>query len=537
MGGCHKVYYLTVPGKFTLGYDLLSGLFHRRSSPGMNTWRINSLAYWNGMWVGGDMHTGKLYSLDWDYCYDGADELVRERVTGALSENQARILVSEIELLFSTGGPAPEPAVFEAQPTGPSITGDAPNGSIGVAYSYAYSTSGGTAPLVVALAPGSDPLPAGLTLSSAGVLSGSPTTAASYSWVVRVTDANGLYDDLADSTIILEGFALITDVRAYDGAPSALAVAGADIGWVSTVDIVAATPGGEYAIGARHNAGSGFEFRKYDSGTGLWSVLSVPASAATTLIAHAAWSDDGLSLAVCRFTNGSGRLSVYSRSGDTLTDITSPTFADNVQVSFVVWKGARLYGTYGSSAPNGQFWYSDLSGGALSALTRFGGPPGGAGNFVALNAAGDLAVVCGTPGSTAPYVEVYDVSGAPTQLAAYTHIGAFSGEIRAVFWTDDEAGIVAIGSTTPTYVRVLDYDGTPGSESITLVGAAADQPPGAVPARVSAVSQTASLAYIALACTQDYPCVYESPSVAGISLLASPPTSGAAVASVCWTTA
>lgn len=210
----HKVYYLTVPGKFTLGYDLLSGQFHRRSSPGLNTWRINSLAFWNGVWVGGDMQSGSLYALDWNYHFDGQEELVRERVTGALTKEQVRLLVSEIELVFGTGGPASTIAEFGGQPEPPTISGNAYSSVVGVAYSYAYTPTGGTAPLVVSLAPGSSPLPAGITLSSAGVLSGTPTTVATYSWTVRVTDANGLYDDLEDSAAITEAISYLWDSTA-----------------------------------------------------------------------------------------------------------------------------------------------------------------------------------------------------------------------------------------------------------------------------------------------------------------------------------
>lgn len=224
----HKVYYLTVPGKFTLGYDLLSGQFHRRSSPGLNTWRINSLAFWNGVWVGGDMQSGSLYALDWNYHYDGQEELVRERITGALTKEQVRLLVSEIELVFGTGGPSSAADEFTPQPTGPSITGNAPSGAVGDAYSYAYTVTGGDAPLLVSLWSGT--LPDGLTLSSAGVLSGTPTTVGSYSWSVRVTDANGLYDDLADTanvtnTTWFAGPVLVAADPAYyrkAGSPAAL---------------------------------------------------------------------------------------------------------------------------------------------------------------------------------------------------------------------------------------------------------------------------------------------------------------------------
>jgi hypothetical protein len=65
------------------------------------------------------------------------------------------------------------------------------NGAVGVAYSQSLSTSGGTAPFSYALTAGT--LPAGLTLSTAGVVSGTPTvaTGAGISLTFRSTDAYG----------------------------------------------------------------------------------------------------------------------------------------------------------------------------------------------------------------------------------------------------------------------------------------------------------------------------------------------------------
>lgn len=62
-----------------------------------------------------------------------------------------------------------------------------PQGKVGVAYtSTTLSASGGNAPYTYALTSGA--LPAGLTLSPAGVLSGSPTAAGSFNVTVTVTD-------------------------------------------------------------------------------------------------------------------------------------------------------------------------------------------------------------------------------------------------------------------------------------------------------------------------------------------------------------
>ena len=62
-------------------------------------------------------------------------------------------------------------------------------GSVGTAYSQMVAASGGVAPYTYAVSNGA--LPAGLTLSSAGVLSGTPTAGGSFNFSVVATDANG----------------------------------------------------------------------------------------------------------------------------------------------------------------------------------------------------------------------------------------------------------------------------------------------------------------------------------------------------------
>jgi len=63
-------------------------------------------------------------------------------------------------------------------------------GEVGTLYSVTLAQTGLTAPLTWSLVTGS--LPTGLSLSSTGVISGTPTTSASFGFVVRVTDAAGL---------------------------------------------------------------------------------------------------------------------------------------------------------------------------------------------------------------------------------------------------------------------------------------------------------------------------------------------------------
>jgi type VI secretion system secreted protein VgrG len=69
-----------------------------------------------------------------------------------------------------------------------------PAGTVGVAYNQTLTGSGGTAPYTFAVTSGT--LPAGLTLSAAGVLSGTPTAAGAPSVTIRGTDALGCFADL-----------------------------------------------------------------------------------------------------------------------------------------------------------------------------------------------------------------------------------------------------------------------------------------------------------------------------------------------------
>ncbi|HEV2350977.1 MAG TPA: putative Ig domain-containing protein [Terriglobia bacterium] len=64
-----------------------------------------------------------------------------------------------------------------------------PGGTTGTPYSATLQASGGTSPYSWALSGGT--LPAGLTLSSTGVISGTPTTSGSYSFAVLLRDSAG----------------------------------------------------------------------------------------------------------------------------------------------------------------------------------------------------------------------------------------------------------------------------------------------------------------------------------------------------------
>ena len=65
-----------------------------------------------------------------------------------------------------------------------------PNGSVGTAYNQTVSASGGTPPFTFSVSSGS--LPTGLLLNSAsGAITGTPTTAGTFTFTITATDANG----------------------------------------------------------------------------------------------------------------------------------------------------------------------------------------------------------------------------------------------------------------------------------------------------------------------------------------------------------
>jgi hypothetical protein len=76
-----------------------------------------------------------------------------------------------------------------------------PGGTTGVAYTQTITGSGGTAPYTFAVTSGV--LPAGLNLSSAGVLSGTPTANGSSTFTIRGTDANGCFASLSYTIVMI----------------------------------------------------------------------------------------------------------------------------------------------------------------------------------------------------------------------------------------------------------------------------------------------------------------------------------------------
>jgi len=80
-----------------------------------------------------------------------------------------------------------------------------PNGTVGSAYSQSVIGSGGTPPYAWSLVQGQGTLPPGLSLSAAGAITGTPTTAGTYNFTVKVTDNAAVTAQKALSIIVVTG--------------------------------------------------------------------------------------------------------------------------------------------------------------------------------------------------------------------------------------------------------------------------------------------------------------------------------------------
>jgi hypothetical protein len=169
-------------------------------------------------------------------------------------------------------------------------TTSVPAGQVGVAYSTTLAASGGTPPYLWALAPGSDPLPGGLTLSSEGVLSGTPTVSGTFGFTVRVTDAMSATADQAltltiDPAPLVIGTTTVARGRVRQGYAVTLSAAGgvAPYGW-SLAPGSGPLPGGVALSTGGELSGTPTEHGSFGITVRVTDALAVTADQALTLV-------------------------------------------------------------------------------------------------------------------------------------------------------------------------------------------------------------------------------------------------------------
>lgn len=371
-----KVYYLTFPDGHTWGYDVVSQIWTRRESFGLDRWRLSHMVKWGRTWYGGDFQSGRLWEIDWDYLLEGDDEFISRRVSPVLADNQSQVGIPFAELIFDTGqGPATTAIAF---PTSVSITGTPPAALVGLAYPiFSFGAVGGTAPYAFSITEGS--LPAGLALSSAGAITGTATAVGTSNFTVRVYDANlnwteGRYSILSRSGVL----ALAIPEMLYAGSYESL---------VPLAPITNRVPSIEAAFSVSPNAGYAYVgltatpfgvLCKYNPDTGTFaesaSISFVPAQ--SVRCSH--FSPDGLHLALVTGTGAAaGTLRVLKLEAGVWNEKSTAvlgTFCESVTFSP---NGSRIVVSQTATAPNlgCRIYEFNKTTSALGAFIYGGGTP------------------------------------------------------------------------------------------------------------------------------------------------------------------
>jgi hypothetical protein len=138
-----------------------------------------------------------------------------------------------------------------AAPTAPTITtASLPNGTVGIAYSQTLTASG-TSPITWT----SGDNPVWLSISSAGVLSGTPTTAGAYTFNVTATNGTDP-NDTQELTIIVKGQPSVSVSGSFDKNPTNQADVASTITWQNAGSITTVKVG-TTSIGASNWSVSG----------------------------------------------------------------------------------------------------------------------------------------------------------------------------------------------------------------------------------------------------------------------------------------
>jgi len=338
--------------------------------------------------------------------------------------------------------------------TAPAITSNSPlpAGTMGAAYSQVLAASGGTAPYTWSLAAGS--LPTGLSLSSGGVLSGTPGAAATSSFTARVTGN----DSFASTKIFT-----VTINPALSVSPATLRAGTA----AAAYNQVATVSGGTtpYPL---------FSVTGFSGGTtGLTAAaVSVNAAAGTVTVSGT--------------PAASGTASFTLNVRDTAGAILTTGFAVTVDPPLAASPGSLPAATAGTAYNH----VISLSGGTppyptLTVSGFGGGTTGLTATAVSVNAAAGTATVSATPGAagTASFtVNVTDTAGATLTKAYSVTVNpslTVSHVVNPSGWPAGTAGapynqaVIVSGGTTPyTTFAVSAFDG--GTTGLTAAALAAN---------------------------------------------------------------
>nr|WP_315595712.1 autotransporter domain-containing protein [uncultured Cupriavidus sp.] len=134
--------------------------------------------------------------------------------------------------------------VTVAAPTISFLTTTLPTAGVALAYSQTITASGGTAPYTYAITAGT--LPAGMTLSAGGVLSGTPTAVGSFNLTVTATDSSGGLGPFSSS----RNYTLTVSAATLSLSPATLPAPGVGVAYSQTLTATGGVAPYTYAVSA-----------------------------------------------------------------------------------------------------------------------------------------------------------------------------------------------------------------------------------------------------------------------------------------------
>ena len=285
-----------------------------------------------------------------------------------------------------------------------------PAGTVGTVYSQTISASGGTAPYTFAVTAGS--LPAGLSLSSAGAFSGTPTAGGSFNFTITATDST--------STSNSQAYTLTVNAPTIALLPISLPAASVGISYSQSVTASGGTAPFTYAITAGALPGG-------LSLTSAGSLSGTPTAAGTF----------NFTVTATDSSTGSGPYTgsrAYALSVNAPTIVVSPSTLPNPA------DGASYSQTVSASGGTAPYSYSVSAGSlpaglSLSSTGSLSGTPTAAGTFSFTVTARDSTTGTGAPftGSRAfsLVVNAPTVTLSPASLPGAMYNSAYSQTISA----------------------------------------------------------------------------------------------------------
>ena len=343
--------------------------------------------------------------------------------------------------------------------TGPTLVFPAPpGGEVNVAYSNQLTVTGGTSPFTWSVSAGA--LPPGLTLgASTGLLSGTPTTAGSYSFTVKVTDSGGLTATEAVTLAIVPGPSL-----SFPAPPA---------GWTNTVYSNTLTVSGGTSPFA-------------------WSVSSGSPPPGINLSADGTLTGTPTATGTSSFT-----VKVTDANGQSATQATSITINAGVSTTFspppAAVKGAPYSVTLTASGGTPPYTWSVNAGTlppglTLSSAGVLAGTPTVAGSYpfsvnvidqnngiatasITLVVGPSLSLTFGTPPTGqvgVPYTDTLTAAGGTTPYTWSVSAGTLPAGITLDASTGVLAGTPTAGGTSNFTIRVTDATGQTATQATAI---------------------------------------------------------------------